>query len=147
IAQPKAKRSQVRAFVLATIAAASFLMSPHLLPDSSEICTGVRAMSATHPFVLNSAAKNGKKLRVLMAESEPPRVSKMLRSLFPDEESALQLTMVSTISILLPTIQLVGPEVLFLDLSTSGQDALATVRAVHRAAPSLPLITLATAAE
>ena len=84
---------------------------------------------------------------MLMAENDPPRVSKMLRSLFPDEESALQLTMVSTISILLPTIQLVGPEVLFLDLSALGQDALATVRAVHRAAPSLPLITLANTPE
>jgi len=91
----------------------------------------------------NSAAAKQKKLRVLMAEAEPARVSKMLRALFPDEESALQLTQVSTVSILLPTIQLVGPEVLFLDLAASGQDALATVRAVHRAAPSLPLITLA----
>jgi len=53
------------------------------------------------------------KLRVLMAECDPPRISKMLRSLFPDDESALELTLVSTISILLPTIQLVGPEVLF----------------------------------
>src|SRR5215470_14890099 len=102
-------------------------------------------MNALQSFAPTSAAIYGKKLRVLMAESEPQRVCKMLRSLFPDEESSLQLTMVSTISILLPTIQLVGPEILFLDLSASGQDALATVRAVHRAAPSLPLITLATA--
>jgi hypothetical protein len=43
----------------------------------------------------------------------------MLRALFPDEESALELTMVSTISILFPTIQCVRPEVLFLDLSAS----------------------------
>jgi diguanylate cyclase (GGDEF)-like protein len=104
-------------------------------------------MGALQTFIANSAANHGKRLRVLIAESDPPCVSKMLRSLFPDEESSLQLTMVSTISILLPTIQLVGPEVLFLDLSASGQDALATVRAVHRAAPSLPLITLATTPE
>jgi len=104
-------------------------------------------MNAAQPFLLNGAATYGKKLRILMAEGDPPHVSKMLRKLFPDEESALQLTIVSTISILLPTIQLVGPEVLFLDLSASGQDALATVRAVHRAAPNLPLITLAAAAE
>ena len=78
-----------------------------------------------------------------MAEAEPLRISRMLRSLFPDEESSLQLTMVSTISILLPTIQLVGPEIFFLDLSASCPDALATIRAVHRAAPSLPLIALA----
>lgn len=91
----------------------------------------------------SSAASKQKRLRVLMAEAEPACVSRMLRALFPDEESALQLTLVSTVSILLPTIQLVGPEVLFLDLAASGQDAMATVRAVHRAAPSLPLITLA----
>ena len=95
-------------------------------------------MGAAQPYVSNHAASSGKKLRVLMAETDPPRISKMLRSLYPDEESALQLTLVSTVSVLLPTIQLVGPEVLFLDLATSGQDAMATVRAVHRAAPSLP---------
>lgn len=104
-------------------------------------------MSATQPFVSNGVNIQGRRLRVLMAENEPPRISKMLRALFPDEESALQLTLVSTISILLPTIQLVGPEILFLELSTAGQDALATVRAVHRAAPSLPLITLVNASE
>src|SRR5882724_11082117 len=101
------------------------------------------AMGALQPDVSRGAVSNGKtKLRVLMAECDPPRISKMLRSLFPDDESALELTLVSTVSILLPTIQLVGPEVLFLDLAASGQDAMATVRAVHRAAPSLPLITL-----
>jgi len=106
------------------------------------------AMGALQPDVSRGAVSNGnKKLRVLMAECDPPRISKMLRSLFPDDESALELTLVSTISILLPTIQLVGPEVLFLDLAASGQDAMATVRAVHRAAPSLPLITLAASPE
>src|SRR2546421_186231 len=106
------------------------------------------AMGALQPDVSRGAVPNGKtKLRVLMAECDPPRISKMLRSLFPDDESALELTLVSTVSILLPTIQLVGPEVLFLDLAASGQDAMATVRAVHRAAPSLPLITLAASAE
>ncbi|HLK03736.1 MAG TPA: diguanylate cyclase [Candidatus Acidoferrum sp.] len=104
-------------------------------------------MNATLPNVATYAGLQGRKLRVLMAEAEPAQVSKMLRSLFPDDESSLQLTIVSTISILLPTIQLVGPEILFLDLATSGQDALATVRTVHRAAPSLPLITVATTPE
>ncbi|MBS1841658.1 MAG: diguanylate cyclase [Acidobacteria bacterium] len=103
-------------------------------------------MSATHKLS-PSAASPGQKLRVLIAESDPQNISRLLRSLFPDEESSLQLTTVSTMSILLPTIQLVGPEVLFLELASSGQDALATVRAVHRAAPSLPLITLATSAD
>lgn len=99
-------------------------------------------MIATQPFVSNSLAGQGQKLRVLMAEAEPARVSKLLRSLYPEEEDSLQLTLVSTISIILPTIQLVGPEVVFLDLSLCGADALATVRAIHRCAPSLPLITI-----
>jgi len=105
------------------------------------------AMGALQPDVSRGAVSNGKKLRILMAECDPPRISKMLRSLFQDDESALQLTLVSTVSILLPTIQLVGPEVLFLDLAAFGQDAMAMVRAVHRAAPSLPLITLAASPE
>ncbi|HLZ14120.1 MAG TPA: diguanylate cyclase [Candidatus Acidoferrum sp.] len=104
-------------------------------------------MCAEQPSVSNEGNSNGRKLRVLMAETDPPRISKMLRSLYPDDESALQLTLVSTVSVLLPTIQLVGPEVLFLDLAASGQDAMATVRAVHRAAPNLPLITLAATPE
>ena len=104
-------------------------------------------MSATLQNVPTYAGLRGNKLRVLISEPEPSQVSKMLRSLFPDDESSLQLTLVSTVSILLPTIQLVGPEILFLDLATAGTDSLATVRAVHRAAPSLPLITVATTPE
>lgn len=105
------------------------------------------AMGALQLDVSHGAVSSGKKLRVLMAECDPPRISKLLRSLFPNDESRLQLTLVSTVSVLLPTIQLVGPEVLFLDLAAAGQDAMATVRAVHRAAPSLPLITLADSTE
>ncbi len=104
-------------------------------------------MSAILPDVATYAGLHGKKLRVLMAEPEPAEVSKMLRKLFPDDESSLQLTLVSTVSVLLPTIQLIGPEIVFLDLATAGPDPLATVRAVHRAAPNLPLITVATTLE
>lgn len=85
-------------------------------------------MIATQPFVASGIAAHGRKLRVVMAESEPAQISKLLRSLFPEEE-ALELTLLSTVSLLLPTIQLVGPEVLFPDLSACGPDALATVRA------------------
>ncbi len=102
-------------------------------------------MIATQPFVSNGRAARGQKLRVLMAEAEPARIAKLLRSLFPDEEDSLQITLVSTTSIILPTIQLVGPEIVFLDLSLCGADALATVRAIHRAAPNLPLVTIAEA--
>jgi diguanylate cyclase (GGDEF)-like protein len=100
-------------------------------------------MIATQSSVSNGAAVGGQKLRVLMAEGEPARISKLLRSLFPGEDESLQISLVSTISIILPTIQLVGPEIVFLDLSLCGADALATVRAIHRAAPNLPLITIA----
>ncbi len=103
-------------------------------------------MIATQPFLASGIAAHGKKLRVLMAESEPAQISKLLRSLFPDEET-LELTLLSTVSLLFPTIQLVGPEVLFLDLSACGADALATVRAVHRASPNLPLVTISNSNE
>ena len=56
----------------------------------------------------------------------------MLRSLFPDEESALELTMVSTISILFPTIQFVRPKVLFLDLSASPYSSTALGKLVRQ---------------
>lgn len=103
-------------------------------------------MISTQPFVSNAPAGSKQKLRVLMAESDPARITKLLHSLFPDEDS-LEITPVSTISILLPTIQLLGPEIVFLDLSLCGADPLTTVRAVHRGAPNLPLITLAETAQ
>lgn len=89
----------------------------------------------------------GQKLRVLAAEESFGGVVDLLRSLFPEPEESLRLTLVSTASVLLPTIQLVNPELMFLDLSLLGHGHAPTVRDVHRAAPQVPLITLAYSTE
>jgi diguanylate cyclase (GGDEF)-like protein len=84
-----------------------------------------------------------KKLRILLAENGPGVATAALRGLFPEEQNRLDLTVVSAISTLLPTIQVAKPEVILLDLSLVHPDALDMVRWVHRSAPTIPLIILA----
>jgi len=88
-----------------------------------------------------------KKLRVLLAESGPGAATAALRALFPEEQKRLDLTVVSAISTLLPTIHVVNPEVILLDLSLVHSDAPDVVRWVHRSAPTVPLILLAEESE
>jgi diguanylate cyclase (GGDEF)-like protein len=89
---------------------------------------------------------SGKKFRVLLAETAPGEAEDSLRIIYPASESKLELTTVSTIPTLLATIELAEPETIFLDLSLCGADPLEAVRRVHRAAPGIPLIVLADAA-
>ncbi|HEY6263304.1 MAG TPA: hypothetical protein VIW93_00750 [Candidatus Acidoferrum sp.] len=56
-------------------------------------------------------------------------------------------TLVSSVSALIPTIQVVNPEVIFLDLALARPEPLEVVRRVHRATPDVPLIVFAEAAE
>lgn len=86
---------------------------------------------------------SGKKLRVLLAEGGSGEVAGALRALFPAAQVRLDLTVVSAVSILIPTVEIVNPEVIFLDLSLAGPDPLDAVRRVHRAAPAAPLIVIA----
>lgn len=86
---------------------------------------------------------NAKKFRVLLAESAPGEAEESLRAIYPSPDSKLELTVVSTISTLLGTIDLAAPETIFLDLALCGTDPLDAVRRVHRAAPGIPLIVLA----
>jgi len=88
-----------------------------------------------------------KKFRVLLAESAPGEAAGSLRAIYPSPASKLELTVVSTIPTLLGSIDLAGPEVIFLDLSLCGADPLDTVRRIHRAAPGIPLIVLADSAQ
>jgi diguanylate cyclase (GGDEF)-like protein len=90
---------------------------------------------------------SGKKFRVLLAESAPAEAEESLRTIYPGPESKLELTTVSTIPTLLATIEIAEPETIFLDLSLCGPDPLEAVRRVHRAAPGIPLIVLADAAD
>src|SRR5260370_3981598 len=84
-----------------------------------------------------------KKLRILLAEGDPAETTAALRELYPEIQDSLELTIVSTISTLIGTLEIVNPEVIFIDLSLAHPDALETVRRVHRSAPEVPLIGLA----
>lgn len=84
-----------------------------------------------------------KKLRVLLAEGHPGETAAALRVLHPEEQNSLELTNVSSVSTLIATLEIVSPEVIFLDLSLAHPDPLDAVRRVHRSAPAVPLIVLA----
>jgi PleD family two-component response regulator len=86
---------------------------------------------------------NEKKLRVLLAEGEPGETAAALRTLYPEEQDGLELTNVSSVSTLVATLEIVNPEVIFLDLSLAHPDPLDAVRRVHRSAPAVPMIVLA----
>lgn len=88
-----------------------------------------------------------KKFRVLLAESVPGDAGESLRALYPEPDSNLELSVVSTIPTLLATIELAAPETILLDLSLGRPDALDAVRRVHRAAPGIPLIVFADIAD
>lgn len=89
----------------------------------------------------------GKKFRVLLAEGHPGEAAESLRELYPGPGSTLELSVVSSLPILLATLELVPPETIFLDLFLCRPDPLEGVRRVHRAAPSIPLIVFADLAD
>jgi diguanylate cyclase (GGDEF)-like protein len=89
----------------------------------------------------------GKKFRVLLAEGAPGEAAESLRALYPGPESTLELSVVSTLPILLASIEIAAPESIFLDLSLAKPDPLEAVRRVHRAAPGVPLIVFADIAD
>lgn len=97
-------------------------------------------LSLTQPAV-------DKKLRVLVAETGAGEIFNALNSLPPSTIPSLELTAVSSATTLLPTIHLVSPEIVFLDLALNPLDPLGTVRNVHRALPNTPLIVLANSSD
>ena len=88
-----------------------------------------------------------RKFRVLLAESPPGKTAEALRAVYPEPDGQLELSVVSTMPTLLATIELAAPEVIFLDLSLGRPDPLDAVRRAHRAAPGVPLIVFADAAD
>lgn len=84
-----------------------------------------------------------KKVRVLLAEGESGEAAAALRALFPEETGGLELTVVSTLSTLIPTVEVVNPEIILLDLALAHPDPTDFVRHVHRAVPAVPLIVFA----
>lgn len=85
---------------------------------------------------------SGKKLCVLLAGSGSGEVAAALRALYPEGKDHLELTVVSGVSTLMATLEVVDPELILLDLSLAHPDPLDAVRRVHRAAAAVPLIVL-----
>ena len=79
-------------------------------------------------------------LRILLAEGASGEMASSLRLLYPESRGELELTIVATVATLFPTIGVVNPEVILLDLSLTHPDPLDAVRRVHRSAPDVPLI-------
>jgi ActR/RegA family two-component response regulator len=80
-----------------------------------------------------------KKVRILLAEDDSSETVDLLRVLFPDTSGGLDLTVVSTMATLIPTVKTVDPELIILDLKLSLRDPLdavhpgASFRAGHSA--------------
>src|SRR5437763_11989222 len=86
---------------------------------------------------------SARRLRVLLAETGSGEAAKALRALYPDPYATPELTVVSSIATLLPTIKVVDPEVILLDLALNSRQPQNAVYLVHRTAPGVPLIVLA----
>jgi len=84
-----------------------------------------------------------KRVRILLAEVDAGETVDTLGALFPDATGGLDLTVVSTMSTLIPTVKMVDPELILFDLELSLSDPLDAVHLVHRSAPGVPLVVLA----
>jgi diguanylate cyclase (GGDEF)-like protein len=84
-----------------------------------------------------------KKVRILLAEDDAAETVDTLGVLFPDSTGGLDLTVVSTMATLIPTVKMVDPELILLDLELSLSAPLDAVHLVHRSAPGIPLVILA----
>jgi len=74
---------------------------------------------------------NGNKLYVLLAEGPPGETAEALRTLYPEGQDGLELTNVSSVSTLIARLEMVSPEVIFLDLSLTPPEPLDAVRRIH----------------
>jgi len=88
-----------------------------------------------------------RKTRILLAEDDASETVDILRMLFPDTAGGLDLTVVSTMATLIPTVKAIDPELIILDLELSLRDPLDGVHLVHRSAPGIPLVVLADPAQ
>src|SRR5216684_3777088 len=88
-----------------------------------------------------------RRLRLLLAEGSSGEAAAALHDLYAGSDPGLDLTVVSTIATLLPTIKVVDPEVILLDLGLNLREPMDAVRLVHRTAPGAPLIVIADPAE
>jgi diguanylate cyclase (GGDEF)-like protein len=84
-----------------------------------------------------------RRLRLLLAEGSPGEAAAALHELYAGSDPGLDLTVVSRIATLLPTIKIFDPEVILLDLELSLREPMDAVHLVHRTAPGVPLIVFA----
>jgi two-component system, cell cycle response regulator len=82
-------------------------------------------------------------LRLLLAEGSPGEAAAALHQLYAGSDPGLELTVVSTIATLLPTIKVVDPEVILLELGLGLREPMDAVHLVHRTAPDVPLVVIA----
>ena len=88
-----------------------------------------------------------RRLRMLLAEGSPGEAAAALHALYAGNDPGLDLTVVSTVATLLPTIKVVDPEVILLDLALNLREPMDAVHLVHRTAPGVPLIVAADPAQ
>jgi diguanylate cyclase (GGDEF)-like protein len=81
-----------------------------------------------------------KNIRILLAGDATGEAAQALRAVFSPPEHALELTAVSSVETLIPTLGVVSPEIILLDLAATQPHHKEMVRRVHRAAPQVPLI-------
>jgi diguanylate cyclase (GGDEF)-like protein len=84
-----------------------------------------------------------KKIRILLAQNETTDTAATLNDLFPASTGGLELTVVSSMATLIPTVKMVDPEIILLDLELGLRAPLDAVHLVHRSAPGIPLVVLA----
>jgi len=101
--------------------------------------------SASSWRILGSA--RARKLRVLVAESGGGELARLLESLYSAGTDSLELACVSSEVVLAPTIRLMAPEVIFLELALFAAEPLAAVRELRRLTANIPLILVARAAD
>lgn len=80
-----------------------------------------------------------KKLRMMIAEGDPGETVSAWHALYPEVQDGLELTIVSGVSTLIATLEIVNPEVIFLDLALAHPDPMDAVRRVHRSAPAISI--------
>jgi len=115
-------------------------------PRKEDGISRVAGMSSESSWRIFGSAR-AKKLRVLVAESGSGIIARLLESLYSTGTDALELTCVSSEVVLVPTLRLVAPEVIFLDLALFAAEPLVALRDLLRLTVNIPLILVAHAAD
>jgi diguanylate cyclase (GGDEF)-like protein len=96
--------------------------------------------SAPEANAQNPILAQPKMIRILVAGDASGEAARALRAVFAPPAHALELTAVSGVATLIPTLGVVSPEIILLDLAATQPHHKEMVRRVHRAAPHIPLI-------